>query len=433
MAEIYVGLDHDTGLPPERAVLVGINKLHGEGERSMLELADLAMAAGVEPVAVMAQNRDRPDVRTYIGKGKVEELQAEVAATGVGVILFDGELTPAQVRNLVDVFECKILDRTELILDIFAQHARSRVGRLQVELAQLSYLLPRLTGRGLMMDRIGARGGAGVGVRGPGETKLETDRRRLRERIGKLKGILEDLKDRRGVEREKRVESHLPLVSLVGYTNAGKSSLLNALCGSEQVVANDRLFQTLDTTVRQVDLGENHQALASDTVGFINNLPRKLVSAFRATLEEALEADVLVQVLDASDPWAMTQDRATRQILAELGGGEKPLVIALNKWDILTDIAQRARVAGDFPEGVPVSSLTGEGLDDLRERLRIMLPTHTIVVRLHIPYTAIATLEYARRAGRLLESSYEGDYVVARAEVDEPTLARLREYVVADR
>lgn len=432
MSEIYVGLEREAGKERERAVLVGISRMRGEGRRSMQELIGLAKAAGAAPVDVMVQNRRQPDLQRYIGKGKVVELQALVASQGAGIVLFDGELTPAQVRNLVDIFDCKILDRTELILDIFAQHAQTRIGKLQVELAQLSYMLPRLTGRGKMMDRITARGGAGgVGVRGPGETKLETDRRRLRNRIAAIRKRLKELVAHRDVARERRQESNLSLVSLVGYTNAGKSSILNALCGSEEVKANDRLFQTLDTTVRKVELGENTSALMADTVGFIHNLPDDLLEAFKATLEETLEADVLLQVIDASDPWAQTENLATQQILRELGAQDKPMIMALNKWDLVDDLARRAELAGDLSDAVTVSAQTGEGLDELRARIRAMLPLKLIPVTLQIPYDRLQLLELPRKTGRLIDTKYEGEYVVAEAEVDEPTLAKLREYVVS--
>jgi GTP-binding protein HflX len=417
----------------ERALVVGLDKLEGQGARSMQEMVDLGHAAGVAPVGVMVQNRDRPDPRWYVGKGKLEELKAMVAEYDAQVILFDGELTPTQVRNLVDAFETlKILDRTELILDIFAQHARSKVGKLQVELAQLSYLLPRLTGRGKMMDRITARGGTGgVGVRGPGETKLETDRRRLRERIVRTRHTLADLKDKRGVEREQRSESHMPLVGLVGYTNAGKSSLLNAMCESVEVSANDRLFETLDTTIRKVDLGENALALMSDTVGFIHDLPRNLVNAFRATLEEALQADLLVQVIDASDPWAVSQNRDTRVILDKMGALDKPMILALNKWDLVDDPERRGELANSLPEAVCISAVTGYGLQDLKDRIRAMLPRKLLRVTLHVPYTELGILDRSRRNGRVIEESFEGEYLAAIVEVDESSLARLREYVVS--
>jgi GTP-binding protein HflX len=417
----------------ERAVLVGIEPLREEARRSMQELIGLARTAGAAPMDVLVQRRRQPDGKTFIGKGRLVDLKAMVASHGAEIVLFDGELSPAQVRNLVDEFDCKILDRTELILDIFTQHAKTRTGKLQVELALYSYILPRLHGRGKMMDRVTARGSSGgVGVRGPGETKLETDRRRLRQHIVRIRRELEQMKERRGVEREQRQESHLAQVSLVGYTNAGKSSLLNALCGSEEVIARNRLFETLDTTIRRVDLGENSQALVADTVGFINNLPRKLMEAFRATLEEALEADVLVQVVDAADPWAETQNRATREILAELGAADMPLVTALNKWDSLTDPARQAELAGNLPDAVPISAVTGQGLDELKARIRQLLPTALVPVTLQFPYDKMQLLELTRRAGRLLDTSYEADYVLAHAEVDEPTLARVREYVVAE-
>ncbi|MBP8952147.1 MAG: GTPase HflX [Armatimonadetes bacterium] len=432
MSDIYVGLEREPGMEREKAVLVGISRMRGEGRRSMQELIGLARAAGAAPVDVVVQNRNTPHLQHFIGKGKLEELRAVVTSHGAEIILFDGELTPAQIRNLVDAFECKILDRTELILDIFAQHARTRIGKLQVELAQLSYMLPRLTGRGKMMDRITARGGSGgVGVRGPGETKLETDRRRLRQRIMTIRARLAELGEHRDVERNKRRESNLPLISLVGYTNAGKSSLLNALCGSEEVRANDRLFETLDTTVRNVDLGDNRSALVADTVGFIRNLPEDLIEAFKATLEETLEADLLIQVIDAGDPWAETENLATREVLFQLGAHEKPMLIALNKWDTVSDPGRESELLGNFTEAVPVSAVTGEGLDELRERARAMLPTKLIPIRLHLPYSELQLLELPRRTGRLLDTRYQPEYVAADAEVDEPTLARLRPYVVS--
>ena len=428
--QIYVGLERTPGMDRERAVLVGLDRLRGEGRRSMQELIDLARAAGAAPVSVMVQNRNVPDMRWFVGKGKLEELKAEVAANDAQIVLFDGELSPAQVRNLVDAIDAKILDRTELILDIFAQHAHTPVGKLQVELAQLSYLLPRLTGMGKMMDRIGG-GSAGVGVRGPGETKLETDRKRLRQRIQRIKEELEELKARRQVEREQRAESHLPVISLVGYTNAGKSTLLNALAGSEEVKAHDRLFETLDTTVRKIDLGENTPALVGDTVGFISDLPVKLLGAFRATLEEALQADLLVQVVDASDAWAETQNLATLEILDRLDAFDRPMLVVLNKWDEVTDLGRRSRLAADLPDAVPISALTGEGLDELRERIREMLPATLRRVTLHLPYAKLGLLEMARKTGRLISTDYEGEHVVVHAEVDEPTLARVKEWVVA--
>ncbi|MEI6502274.1 MAG: GTPase HflX, partial [Armatimonadota bacterium] len=250
----------------ERALLIGTHKLVGEGARAMDELGELARTAGAEPVAVIVQIKQSPHQATYLGKGKLEEVKAAMAEYDAKVVLFDGELSPRQVRNLVDVLEGgKILDRTELILDIFAQHAHTAEGKLQVELAQLSYLLPRLSGRGKMMDRIGGGASGGVGTRGPGETTLETDRRRLRARISQLKDELDDVSRRRGVEREHRRKAGSIIVSLVGYTNSGKSTLLNALAGSQEVSVRDRLFETLDPTTRKIDL-EGHEVLLSDTV-----------------------------------------------------------------------------------------------------------------------------------------------------------------------
>ena len=429
---IAVGLERE-GLAPERAILVGTEKLVGEGRRSMRELADLARTAGALPVGVMVQKRDQPHQATYLGKGKVQELKARMAELDAPVVLFDGELSPAQVRNLVDLLDGKILDRTELILDIFAQHARSAEGKLQVELAQLSYLLPRLTGMGKMMDRIGGgSGGAtagGVGVRGPGRTKLETDRQRLRQRLARLRRELEEVGRRRDVEREQRRLAGLPTISLVGYTNAGKSTLLNALAGSEEVSAHDRLFETLDPTCRKVEFTD-HEVLISDTVGFIHDLPRQLVTAFRATLEEVIESDMLIHVVDASSQFAETERGATEETLRDLGIGGKPTLVALNKWDQVSE-AQAEAIRQRMPDGRPISALTGKGLDRLREEMGALLFRHLVPVSLELPYDRMDLLSLAHAHGRVISTEYEGEHIHAEVEVEEALVERLRNYVVA--
>lgn len=397
----------------------------------MRELADLARAAGVAPVAVLVQNRERPHLSTYIGKGKLHELKAMMHEYDAGVILFDGELSPAQVRNLVDFFDDrKVLDRTELILDIFAQHAYTAEGKLQVELAQLSYLLPRLTGRGQMMDRIGGGGTGGVGVRGPGETKLETDRRRLRSRISRLKQELAEVKQRRDIERQHRRQGGLIVASLVGYTNAGKSSLLNALAGSVEVRAHDRLFETLDPTTRKVEI-KGHEVLLSDTVGFIHDLPKPLVTAFRATLEEVVEADILLHVVDASGRHAATERLATEETLEQLGVENKPVIIVLNKMDLL-DENEREAACREMPDGVPLSALTGEGLDELRDYIAALAFQRLNPVTVHIPYDRMDLLNMLHTTGRVISQSYRENVVVADVEVDDAGLQRLHEFVVAD-
>jgi GTP-binding protein HflX len=437
MVEIAVGLErlrHEA----ERAVIVGLQHLEGEGARSMQEMADLAIAAGCEPVGFFVQSRKNADRRTYIGKGKVEELKAEALSLGADVILFDGDLSPAQVRNLVDQFDCKILDRTELILDIFSQHAKTSEGKLQVELAQLSYLLPRLTGRGKMMDRIGGGGGGtgggagGVGVRGPGETKLETDRRRLRQRITVLRERLQEVRERREIERQSRRKSGLPTVSLVGYTNAGKSTLLNALAGSVEVSVNDRLFETLDPTVRKIDLGKGNEILVSDTVGFIHDLPHHLVTAFRATLEEVIDADFLLHVCDASDTHVRREVSSTDEVLYDLGVPEKQTLILLNKWDWVTDPERQADLLSEFRGALPISALTGDGLDALREYLMAHLFARLIPLTLQLPYSKLGLLQKCRERGHVHEEEYVADGVVVDVEVEEALVALLRDYVVAE-
>jgi GTP-binding protein HflX len=335
------------------------------------------------------------------------------------------------VRNLVDVLEGgKILDRTELILDIFAQHAHTAEGKLQVELAQLSYLLPRLSGRGKMMDRIGGGAAGGVGTRGPGETKLETDRRRLRARIAQLKDELDDVSRRRGVEREHRRKAGSIIVSLVGYTNSGKSTLLNALAGSQEVSVRDRLFETLDPTTRKIEL-EGHEVLLSDTVGFIHDLPKQLVEAFRATLEEVVESELLIHVVDASSDHWLSEKISTLAVLRELGGEARPVITALNKWDQVSEEATDAIMVRN-PDGVPLSALTGFGLDDLREEIARAAFRHLIPLELELPYDRMELLSLAHAHGRVLETEYVEGHVKAEVEIEEPYVERFRQFVVAD-
>ncbi len=414
----------------ERAILVGIDDLHGRSRRSMRELIELARTAGAQVIDLVTQARDRPDIRTFIGAGKVEELEEEVLATGAELVIFNGELTPVQNRNLVDALDCKVLDRTELILDIFAQHARTREGKLQVELAQAQYALPRLAGRGKMMDRIGGTGGGGIGVRGPGETKIDVERRRLRRNIQRLEAEIEEVRKRRGVERTSRRRSGIPVAAIVGYTNAGKSTLLNALAGSQEVAVRDRLFETLDPTTRRVELDEGRHALVTDTVGFIQDLPHQVVAAFRATLEEATEADMLLHVVDASFPAAYEQYAAAARVLEDLGAADMDTIVALNKIDMVDSERKLRILESRIPNTIRISALEGDGLDQLRARMSDLLFAHLIAVTLHVPYDRMELMELLNERGHVSSTKYEPEYVVTRAEVDEATLARVRDLVV---
>jgi GTP-binding protein HflX len=363
----------------ERAALVGLiagRARRLEAERSLDELAGLAEAAGATVVLRMLQERPRPDPSTFVGKGKLATLAASCAETGADVVMFDDELTPAQLRQLEEAVGRKIVDRTQLILDIFARRARTREGKLQVELAQLKYLLPRLVGAGAALSRLGG----GIGTRGPGETKLETDRRRIRTRIHAVTTDIERVRQRRTQLRERRHKASVPTVALVGYTNAGKTTLFNVLTRSKAEASN-ALFVTLDPLVRQLRLPDSRELLVSDTVGFIDRLPHALVAAFRATLEEVAEADLVLHVIDAA---ASDRDRrmeAVRHVLEEVGAIDVPLVEVYNKCDLLTSDEQRRLVDLD-PAALSISALTGAGLDELVETIaaRLALDVRRITV-----------------------------------------------------
>lgn len=363
----------------ERAVLVGIAPGDDHGE-SLDELASLARAAGAEPVGRIVQARTTPDPSTFVGRGKVEEIHDLVHATDADGVIFDDELSPGQLRTLEERFRVKVLDRTSLILDIFALHARSREGKAQVELAQLNYLVPRLRGWGEAMSRLGG----GIGTRGPGETKLETDRQHIRRRITKLRRDIRDLARTRGVKRSGRERSGVPQIALAGYTNAGKSTVLNAMTGAHALVA-DQPFATLDPTTRRLVLPGGRRVVLSDTVGFVRKLPHDLVEAFKSTLEEVARADLVLHVADASVPDLDAQLAAVREVLGEIGAGALPEVLALNKWDLLEG-AERERLARRYPEAVPISALSGDGLEDLLLRVAEALPHPDVEVTLLVPY-----------------------------------------------
>jgi GTPase len=403
-------------------VLVGVDR-HGD-EDSLDELAALADSAGAEVVGRLVQTRDAPDPATFIGKGKLGELHGVVHAADARLVIFDDELTPAQLRTIEEKLGVKVVDRTALILDIFALHARSREGKSQVEMAQLNYLLPRLRGWGEAMSRLGG----GIGTRGPGETKMEVDRQHIRRRIAKLRRDLTDLGKARRVKRAGRERSGVPQVALAGYTNAGKSTLMNALTRAEVLVA-DQLFATLDPTVRRLRLPGGRAVTLSDTVGFVRKLPHDLVEAFRSTLEEVTLGSLILHVADASARDVEEQVAAVREVLEEIGAGGVPEVLALNKVDLLSEV-EWARVGRRFPDGVTVSALTGEGLTDLLERVDGSLPSPPVEVDLHVPYERHEVVARLHREAEVV-SATEGEAGTSlRARLREDQLPWVREFVI---
>ncbi len=411
-----------TGLAVDKVILAAIER-PGDvwtAEDSLEELAELARSAGAEVLGQISQKRLRPEPSTFIGQGKARELGMVVQETGANCLIFDEELSAAQIRNLEAAAGCKILDRTSLILDIFASRAQSREGKLQVELAQLKHLLPRLTGLGAVLSRLGG----GIGTRGPGETKLETDRRHIRRRISELERELDGVKKQRTLQRTRRQAASVPVVSLVGYTNAGKSSLLNALTNS-QVLAEDKLFATLDPVTRRLSLPGNQEILLTDTVGFVRKLPHTLVAAFRATLEEVLQAELLVHVVDAAHPGLTEQIKAVAEVLSELGAGNKPVVMAFNKLDKLDKpaAAEIERILRGYPFAAAVSAQTGEGLDRLMDVIAQLLPAQREVSAL-IPFERGDLLAAVHRDGQVKELEYDTGGTRVRALVG-PRLAGL--------
>lgn len=374
----------------ERVVLAGVwtSGSVESAERSLRELAALAETAGSVVVDGVIQRRDAPDPATYLGSGKVKELALIVAETGADTVICDGELTPGQLRQLENIVKVKVVDRTWLILDIFAQHARSREGKAQVSLAQMQYLLPRLRGWGESLSRQagGHAGGAGggLGTRGPGETKIETDRRRIRAQMTKLRRELKALEATRRTQRSAREASGIATVALAGYTNAGKSSVLNALTGAG-VLVQDALFATLDPTVRKMKAPSGKEFTLADTVGFVRHLPHDLVEAFRSTLTEVQEASLIVHVVDGCDEDPFGQISAVREVLNEIGAGEIPEIIAINKSDI-ADPMDIAAIQGSFPNAIVISAQTGDGLNDLLQRIDSELPQTLVAIDVTIPY-----------------------------------------------
>jgi len=437
----------------DRALLVGLGwkrkpRFPGmpageQGRESLLELVELARSAGAEIAGTVFQVRESADPATLVGRGKLDEIRAEATAHKAPLIIFDSNLSPMQQRNIEEATERRVIDRTQLILDIFARHARSREGQLQVELAQLNYMLPRLTGKGASMSRLGGKSGGGgsggagggagrIGVRGPGEKKLETDRRRIRDRVGKIQNSIEDIRKQRALRREARNAVPLGTIALVGYTNAGKSTLFNALSRAE-VLVSSRMFATLDPTIRAIRLPSNRRVLVSDTVGFIRDLPKALLTAFRATLEEVQEAALILHVSDVSNPHHAELDEEVDKILNDLGVADRPRLRVFNKVDQLTQ-EQRSPLVHPYAMGagtnggpVLVSGLTGEGIDELLRRMDAALPVDPVVtLSLRLPLAEGRTLALVHALGRVLHSEVEDSHMLMDAEVPVSIARKLK-------
>lgn len=376
------------------------------------ELKELVKSSGLSVLDSITCFRDKPTPGYLIGKGKAEEISKICAEKDADVAIFSDDLSSAQQRNLEDIIGIKVIDRTQLILDIFAQRAHSVEGKVQVELAQLEYLLPRLTGKGTMLSRLGG----GIGTRGPGEQKLEMDRRRIRNRISKLKDDLKKIHHRREELRRKRRESDLAIVAIIGYTNAGKSTLLNTLTDSD-VICEDRLFSTLDPTARKLVLPNNQKVLFVDTVGFLHNLPHRLIEAFKATLEEVIEADILIHILDISHPMLLEQNEAVHMVLRELNADDKPMIIALNKIDKISDASIINRFKKEFENGIPISALKKENLNQLVQRVAMILSASLVSVKLLLPQSEAKLINEIHREGHIVKREFRGQEIYIEAEI----------------
>lgn len=411
---------------PDKAILAGLDaavfsKEETATESTLEELKALLETAGGTAVGTLLQSRPAPDPHSFLGEGKVEELRQAVEATGANMVIFDNDLSPSQIRTLEDITGTTVIDRSALILDIFAQRAKTREGRLQVELAQYQYLLPRLSGMGRSLSRQGG----GIGTRGPGETRLESDRRHIRTRISRLQQELKEVRRVRGVQRQLREKNSVPVVALIGYTNAGKSTLLNALTGAG-IPANNRLFDTLDTTTRRMTVSDTLDVLLSDTVGFIAKLPHNLVEAFQATLEELQYADLLLHVIDASDPERTAHMEVVEKLAAQLAPQGVPIIEVYNKADL---VEPQLIPVGE--NKVAISAATGTGLPRLLELVEQNLDTGVRRVTMKLPYSAAGEVDRIHREGKVFTTEYENDGILVEAALSREMQGRYRDYILS--
>ena len=405
----------------DRALLVSVDTGDFDAESSLSELFELTESAGAKPVASISQKLERPDTATCVGSGKLIEIKEFCETEEIDLIIFDCELSPTQIRNIESETDVRVVDRTTLILDIFSQRARSKEGKLQVELAQLKYSLPRLTGKGIALSRLGG----GIGTRGPGETKLETDKRHIRRRMETVKAQLKEVENHRNELRRRREKNSVITVAIVGYTNAGKSTLMNYLTEAG-VLAEDKLFATLDPTSRSLKLPQGVTVMLIDTVGFVRRLPHHLVEAFKSTLEEAAKADIILNVCDASDEEAALHLEVTRDILKELGCGETPIVSVLNKCDLL----ESQTIDIDFGTSVKISAKTGEGIEKLLVAIEDNLPVRVKKVKMLVPFSKASLIAEIRQTATLLSEEYTADGILAEAIIDEKFWHKVRDYAL---
>lgn len=404
------------------ALLVSVNTGDYDAEASLDELFELVKSAGAEPVMSVTQNLQKPETGTFVGSGKLQEIAEICNQQEIDLLVFDSELSPTQIKNIESATDVRVIDRTTLILDIFAQRARSKEGKLQVELAQLKYMLPRLTGKGIAMSRLGG----GIGTRGPGETKLETDRRHIRRRMETLKEELAEIEKHRNMLRKRREKNGVITCAIVGYTNAGKSTLMNYLTDAG-VLAQDKLFATLDPTSRALKLPSGVTVMMIDTVGLVRRLPHHLVEAFRSTLEEAAQSDIILNVCDVSSDEARTHMKVTIDLLESLGCSDTPIITVLNKCDLIDN----STLAQDFKSYVKISAKNGTGIDDLLSAIDENLPVRVKRVSLLIPFSDIGLVNEIRSKGTLIGEEYVADGIQIEAVVDEVLYSKIKKFEIA--